>query len=116
MAIVEHPRPTLILTRRTDTLRRHAGQVAFPGGRVDPEDSGIVAAALREADEEVGLPPDKVDVIGVLEPYQTVTGFRVTPVVGVVPPGLELVPHAAEVARVFEEIGRANVCNPDTNA
>lgn len=102
MAIVEHPRPTLILTRRTDTLRRHAGQVAFPGGRVDPEDSGIVAAALREADEEVGLPPGKVDVIGVLEPYQTVTGFHVTPVVGVVPPGLELVPHAAEVARVFE--------------
>src|SRR3546814_8953032 len=72
MAIVEHPRPTLILTRRTDTLRRHAGQVAFPGGRVDPEDSGIVAAALREADEEVGLPPDKGDVIGVVEPYQTV--------------------------------------------
>src|SRR3546814_3162882 len=107
MAIVEHPRTTLILTRRTDTLRRHAGQVAFPGGRVDPEDSGIVAAALREADEEVGLPPDKVDVIGVLEPYQTVTGFLVTPVVGVVPPGMVLVPTAAELARVFRsEDGR----------
>src|SRR3546814_19897286 len=64
MAIVEHPRPTLLLTRRTDTLRRHEGQAAFPGGRVDPEDSGIVEDALRVADEVVGLPPATGAVIG----------------------------------------------------
>ncbi len=102
MAIVDRPRPTLLLTKRTDTLRRHPGQVAFPGGRIDAEDDGVVSAALREAWEEVGLPPDKVDVIGMFEPYLTITGFHVTPVVAVIPPDLVLVPHAAEVASVFE--------------
>jgi 8-oxo-dGTP pyrophosphatase MutT (NUDIX family) len=102
MTIIARPRPTFLLTRRTTTLRRHAGQVSFPGGRIDPEDKGEISAALREAQEEIGLSPDHVDVIGVLEPYRTVTGFHITPVVGVIPPDLPLVPHAAEVALVFE--------------
>src|SRR3546814_2829705 len=102
MAIVARPRPTLLFTKRNSTLRRHAGQVSFPGGRIDPGDAGVVAAALREAQEEVGLPPEQVDVMGGLEPYLTITGFPVTPVVAVIPPDLPLVPHAAEVAWVFE--------------
>ena len=94
--------PGVILTRRTDTMRRHAGQVAFPGGRVDPEDADAVAAALREAEEEVGLPRSTVEVAGTADRYRTVTGYEVTPVVGVVPPDLPLVPHELEVASVFE--------------
>ncbi|MBU3077110.1 CoA pyrophosphatase [Sphingomonas quercus] len=100
--VVDRPAPTLILTRRTETLRRHPGQVAFPGGRLDPGDSGPVDAALREAEEEIGLPRRLVDVIGTADAYRTVTGFSVTPVVGIVPPDLPLVPHDAEVAAVFE--------------
>lgn len=102
MAIVDRPRPTLLLTKRTETLKRHAGQISFPGGRIDPGDASEVAAALREAEEEVGLLPDKVDILGTLDPYMTITGFQVTPIVGVIPPDLDLTPHAAEVARVFE--------------
>lgn len=102
MAIVARPRPTLLLTRRTETLSRHAGQVAFPGGRVDPGDAGPVAAALREAEEEVGLAPHLVDVLGLGDPYRTTSGFHITPVIGVIPPDLDLRPHEAEVALVFE--------------
>jgi 8-oxo-dGTP pyrophosphatase MutT (NUDIX family) len=100
--IVDRPEPTLLLTLRTETLRRHAGQVAFPGGRIDPEDADAIAAALREADEEIGLPRDAVEIIGVAERYRTVTGYEITPVIGVVPPDLPLVPHEIEVAAVFE--------------
>ena len=100
--VVDRPDPTVILTLRPETMRRHAGQVAFPGGRIDPEDDGPIAAALREAEEEIGLPPSMVEVIGVADTYRTVTGFEVTPVVGVVPPGLSLTPHPGEVADVFE--------------
>ena len=100
--VVDRPEPTVILTLRPETMRRHAGQVAFPGGRIDPEDDGPIAAALREAEEEIGLPPSMVEVIGVADTYRTVTGFEVTPVVGVVPPGLSLTPHPGEVADVFE--------------
>lgn len=100
--VVERPRPTVILTTRTETLRRHAGQVSFPGGRIDPDDEGPVAAALREAEEEIGLPRAAVDVIGETDRYRTVTGFHVTPVLGVVAPDLPLSPHDAEVADVFE--------------
>lgn len=100
--VVDRPEPTVILTVRPTTMRRHAGQIAFPGGRIDPRDDGPVAAALREAEEEIGLSPDAVDVIGAADLYRTVTGFEVTPVIGVIPPGLPLVPHEHEVADMFE--------------
>jgi 8-oxo-dGTP pyrophosphatase MutT (NUDIX family) len=92
----------VILTLRTDTVRRHAGQVSFPGGRIDPDDAGPIAAALREAEEEIGLSPRQVDVIGTLDRYRTITGFEVTPVLGIVPPGLSLTPQPTEVAAIFE--------------
>lgn len=102
IAVTDRRDPGVILTQRTETLRRHAGQVAFPGGRIDPEDDGPVAAALREALEEIALPPADVDVIGTADAYRTVTNYDVTPVVGVIPPDLPLVPAEAEVASVFE--------------
>lgn len=102
VAIVDRPDPGVLLTVRNAALRKHAGQVAFPGGRIDPTDDGPVAAALREAEEEIGLPPRMVDVIGIADRYRTVTGFEVTPVLGVIPAGIPLVPHAAEVAEIFE--------------
>lgn len=100
--VVDRPEPTLLLTLRTETLRRHAGQIAFPGGRLDAEDASATAAALREAEEEIGLPPARVDVVGATDRYRTGSGFHITPVVGVVPPNLPLAPHEAEVAAVFE--------------
>jgi 8-oxo-dGTP pyrophosphatase MutT (NUDIX family) len=102
VAVVDRPEPTVILTTRPETMRRHAGQVAFPGGRIDPGDDGPVAAALREAEEEIGLPQHEVEVVGIADRYRTITGFEVTPVVGVVPPGLPLAPHPGEVADLFE--------------
>lgn len=101
-AITDRPEPGLILTLRPETMRRHAGQVAFPGGRVDPGDADAVAAALREAEEEIALAPAAVDLIGTLPAYRTVTGFDITPVVGVIAADLSLVPHDDEVAAVFE--------------
>jgi 8-oxo-dGTP pyrophosphatase MutT (NUDIX family) len=100
--VVDRPTPTVILTLRPETMRTHAGQVSFPGGRIDAGDNGPVAAALREAEEEIGLPPAAVDVIGLADLYRTVTGFEVTPVVGVVPPDLPLRAHPGEVAAMFE--------------
>jgi 8-oxo-dGTP pyrophosphatase MutT (NUDIX family) len=102
VAIVNRPSPGVILTVRTDTMRRHAGQIAFPGGRIDAADSGPVEAALREAREEIGLDPAAVDVVGTADRYRTVTGFDVTPVLGVVPPELALTLEPAEVAAAFE--------------
>ena len=106
VAITDRAEPGVILTRRTEHLRRHAGQIAFPGGRLDPNDGvgvdGAVAAALREAKEEIALPPASVEVIGVADRYRTGTGYDITPVVGVVPPDLPLVAAEAEVAAVFE--------------
>ncbi len=102
VAVTDRSDPGVILTQRTETLRRHAGQVAFPGGRIDPGDDGPIAAALREAEEEIALPRTDVEVIGTADSYRTVTGFDVVPVVGVVPPDLRLVPSEAEVASVFE--------------
>ena len=102
IAVTDRQVPGVILTQRTETLRRHAGQVAFPGGRIDPGDAGPVGAALREAQEEIALPPDTVEVVGITDSYRTVTNYVVTPVIGVVPPDLRLTPSEAEVASVFE--------------
>jgi len=102
VAVVERPSPGVILTLRPDTMRKHPGQISFPGGRIDLDDDGPVAAALREAEEEIGLPPAEVEVIGVADRYRTVTGFEVTPVVGIIPPDLDLTPHPGEVADLFE--------------
>lgn len=92
----------VLLTQRTDHLHDHPGQVSFPGGRAEPEDPNAVATALREAEEEIGLLPSFVDVIGQLPTYTTGTGFIVTPVVGVLQPGYSLQPDPFEVAEVFE--------------
>jgi len=92
----------VLLTRRTDHLRDHAGQISFPGGRVEPHDADAAAAALREAVEEVGLPRERVDVIGHMPAYTTVTSYVVTPVVALVQPPFELALDTFEVAEAFE--------------
>ncbi len=102
VGFVDRPRPTLLLTRRQAHLRTHSGQVAFPGGRADPDDGSLIATALREAAEEVALPAGAATIIGTIAPYRTVTAFAVTPVIAVIPPGLPLVAQADEVARLFE--------------
>jgi 8-oxo-dGTP pyrophosphatase MutT (NUDIX family) len=94
--------PALLLTQRTDHLRDHAGQICFPGGRIEAADAGASAAALREAEEEIGLDPGRVGVLGELPWYQTITGFRIHPVVGWVSPPFTLRPDPYEVAEVFE--------------
>lgn len=92
---------TVLLTRRADTLRRHTGQIALPGGRRDPGETAW-DTALREAHEEVGLHPDFVDLAGLSTPYQTGTGYLITPVVGFIRPGFSLEPNPDEVADIFE--------------
>ncbi len=94
--------PRLILTVRTSHLSAHAGQVAFPGGRVEPEDGGALNAALRESDEEVGLDPGLVTPLGYLDCFETVSGYCVTPVVARVHADAQLYPAPDEVAEVFE--------------
>lgn len=94
--------PAVLLTQRTVHLRQHSGQVAFPGGRYEPADRTPVRTALREAQEEVGLDPTRVEVIGRLPEYLTGTGFQVTPVVGLIAPDFEVRPDPQEVAEVFE--------------
>lgn len=91
-----------VLTRRTDTLRHHAGQVSFPGGRQEPDDGSPLQAALREACEEIGLAAAQVRPLGYLDPLATITGYRVTPVVALLDPDFEPVPEPGEVAEVFE--------------
>lgn len=102
IAVTDRAEPGVILTQRNPSLRRHAGQVAFPGGRIDPDDADAVAAALREAEEEIALPRGAVEVVGTTDRFRTGTGYCIVPVVGVVPPDLPLVAHEAEVAAVFE--------------
>jgi 8-oxo-dGTP pyrophosphatase MutT (NUDIX family) len=103
--------PTILLTLRTAHLSTHSGQIAFPGGKVDREDASVQATALREAHEEVGLAPSKVQVIGELPVYVTGTAFLVTPVVGLVTPDFILNPNPGEVADVFE-VPLAFLMNP----
>lgn len=94
--------PHVLLTQRTMHLSSHAGQIAFPGGKVDAEDATVEAAALREAQEEVGLSPEFVDILGTMPSYVTGTAFQITPVVGLVSPAHVVTPNAFEVADVFE--------------
>jgi 8-oxo-dGTP pyrophosphatase MutT (NUDIX family) len=101
IAVTDRAEPGVILTVRREHMRTHAGQVAFPGGRLDP-DENPTQAALREANEELLLDPAEVEVVGSIDPYRTVTGYVVTPVVGVIPPDLPLTPHEHEVADWFE--------------
>ncbi len=101
----------LLLTRRTDHLRDHAGQISFPGGRVEPEDDGPVATALRETEEEIGLSRQHIEVIGQLPVYSTVTAFQVTPVVGLVEPEFTLKLDDFEVSEAFE-VPLAFLMNP----
>src|ERR1700674_1130929 len=100
--IVMGAEPSLLLTRRTSHLTKHAGQVSFPGGRIDPEDANAEAAALREAREEIGLDPANVEVIGRMDDYVTGTGYSITPLLGLAPPGLQFQPSPHEVESVFE--------------
>lgn len=93
---------TVLLTKRTDHLHHHPGQISFPGGRVEHTDVSPVMTALRETEEEIGLLPDRVELLGELPEYCTGTGFRVTPVVGLVHPPFELTLDAFEVAEAFE--------------
>lgn len=93
---------TVLLTERTAHLKKHAGQVSFPGGRIEPHDAGPAGAALREAEEEVGLRRDRVELIGQLDEYQTVTGYHITPVVGLIADTGPLRPDPNEVASIFE--------------
>ncbi|TYC64581.1 CoA pyrophosphatase [Stappia sp. BW2] len=94
--------PNVVLTQRTGHLKSHAGQVALPGGKIDPTDRGPVEAALREADEEIGLAPERVEPIGNLAPYLTGSGYRVVPVVGTIREGAAFRPNPGEVESVFE--------------
>ena len=99
--------PWLLFTRRPTTLRRHAGQISFPGGARDAEDSTPLHTALRETSEELGIPPDRVEVLGVLDEIPTITSFRVLPFVGVIPEDLPLRPDPEEIAELIEVPVRA---------
>jgi 8-oxo-dGTP pyrophosphatase MutT (NUDIX family) len=100
--ITDRPEPGVILTQRPPWLRSHAGQVAFPGGKIDPEDENPIAAALREAEEELSLPRDQVTILGETDIYTSGSGYHITPVVGIINPDLPLVANPQEVEDWFE--------------
>ncbi|WP_413722764.1 CoA pyrophosphatase [Sodalis sp. RH24] len=100
--IICHHQPTVLLTRRSATLRKHAGQVAFPGGAADKEDASLIATALREAHEEVAIPASSVRVLGQLPPVDSSSGFQVTPIVGLLAAGTRFRASRDEVADMFE--------------
>lgn len=101
--LIAHPAGvTVLLTQRSSQLRQHSGQIAFPGGKIDQNDDGPLSAALREAEEEIGLHPRYVSPLGFLGPYFSTTGFRITPVVALVEPNAPLVLNKQEVAEAFE--------------
>lgn len=102
LPLILRPEPTVLLTKRTEQLHDHAGQVSFPGGGREPQDQDPVATALRETREEIGLDPTQIEVAGFLRGYLTITGYAVTPVVGLVKPGFDLTVDPLEVAEVFE--------------
>lgn len=100
--ITDRTEPGVILTQRPDWLRSHAGQVAFPGGKIDAEDGNAIAAALREAEEELAMPRAHVNVLGEADIYFTGSGYRIAPVVGIIPPDLPLIANPEEVSDWFE--------------
>jgi 8-oxo-dGTP pyrophosphatase MutT (NUDIX family) len=100
--ITDRAEPGVILTQRPTWLRSHAGQVAFPGGKVDDSDENSIFAALREAEEELNIPPTRVEVIGVADTYYSGSGYSIAPVVGIIPPDLEIQPNPQEVEDWFE--------------
>lgn len=101
--VVDHPgETTVILTKRTEALRAHSGQVAFPGGRIDDTDPSAEFAAQRETEEEIGIRPDQVEVIGRMPDYIAGSGFRIAPIIGIIQPGFELDINEDEVETVFE--------------
>ena len=102
IAVTDRPQPGVLFIVRPEGMRMHPGQVAFPGGKVDDDDRDPAHTALREAWEELGIDPASVTLCGLADPYRTITNYRVTPVVGVVPPDLALKPDPAEVADWFE--------------
>jgi len=102
IAFTDRPDPGVILTQRPQWLRAHAGQVAFPGGKVDPTDRDVIDAALREAEEEIGLDRRDVAIAGVTDSYRSGSGYHITPVLGVIPPDLPLDPNPDEVEEWFE--------------
>lgn len=100
--ITNRPQPGVILTQRPDWLRSHAGQVAFPGGKIDDGDTGAISAALREAHEELSIDPADVEILGVADTYYSGSGYRIEPVVGIIPADLPLIPNPDEVDDWFE--------------
>lgn len=110
--VLGHPDQTrVLLTKRSSRLKHHPGQIAFPGGKQDEGDADVIAAALREAHEEVGLPPEHVEVLGTLPPHETVTGFIVTPVIGWITEPFDEIAEPGEVAEVFR-VPLAHVTDP----
>jgi len=110
--VMRDGRLELLLTKRSSALKHHPGQIAFPGGKQDEGDADVIAAALREADEEIGLPRGSVEVLGTLPMHETVTGFNVTPVIGFVRDDFVIKPEPGEVEEVFA-VPLDHVLNPE---